>query len=223
MAEFNLENYEKVKQRKKRFYQDNPDGRLIVQCLEANAETAFFKVFVYKNGDELSKNLAWATGFAREFKGVGGFANKASHTENCEESAVGRALDNAGYASSASAEEMAKTDMSQFQPIKSSQPTAASNTQQQTAQAPGHQANPEKTVTTPQLKRLFAISKNAGWNPEQVDDFVKASCQKQKKDLNQTEYNWVVDRLQNATYAEAMEALKGAQQPSFADEKDVPL
>lgn len=105
-----LENYETVKQRKKRFYEDHPDGRIIVDCQVANETTALFKASVYLTREEQLNNTPKSTGYAQEFKGQGGFANKFSWTENCEESAVGRALDNAGYAGndSCSREEMMK-------------------------------------------------------------------------------------------------------------------
>ena len=93
-----LENYETVKSRKNRFYSDNKDGRIVVTLM--NQETTnhvLMMAHVFKNGDDQTKGLAWSTGYAQEFKGQGGFANKTSWLENCEESAVGRALDNAGY------------------------------------------------------------------------------------------------------------------------------
>lgn len=92
-----LSNYETVKQRKKRFYEAHPDGRIVVVCERADEKGALFGAYIFKNREDQEKSLPWSTGFAQELKGVGSFANKTSWTENCEESAVGRALDNAGY------------------------------------------------------------------------------------------------------------------------------
>ncbi len=98
MAERSLENYITVKERKQRFYIDNPDGRIIPDLISSTNDSCVYKVSCYKNPEEQENNLPMATGYAQEFKGIGGFANKTSWLENCEESAVGRCLDNAGFA-----------------------------------------------------------------------------------------------------------------------------
>jgi hypothetical protein len=97
-GKFNLNDYELVKARKKRFYKDHVDGRIVVEAVEIKETHAVLKAYIYKNKEEQEKGLPWSTGHAFEQKGAGSFANKTSWTENCEESAVGRALDNAGYA-----------------------------------------------------------------------------------------------------------------------------
>ena len=121
---FDPKNYQTVKQRKLRFYNDHPDGRIIVELLNPDTveESALFKATVYKNGEDLEKILPFATGYAfeireselsisREGKKYESI-NYSSWCENCEESAIGRALDNAGYASNGkcSREEMEKAD-----------------------------------------------------------------------------------------------------------------
>jgi hypothetical protein len=70
---------------------------------------------------DVSEELAAATGYAHEVDGQG-TVNRTSALENCETSAVGRALANAGYAPKGrrpSREEMAKT------PERSAEHTAA--------------------------------------------------------------------------------------------------
>ena len=105
-----LDNYESVKARKKRFYADYDDGRIIVEHIKIENKEAVMKASLYKNSNELVGNMPIATGYAQEFQGAGGFANKFAWLENCEESAIGRALDNAGYATNekCSREEMIK-------------------------------------------------------------------------------------------------------------------
>lgn len=110
MGNFNLNDYETVKSRKERFYKDNKDGRTIVKNITPREELmnyALFEVKLYKDKEDQEKGLAVATGYAmeirdkelkksqygKEYESV----NYSSWTENCEESAVGRALDNAGY------------------------------------------------------------------------------------------------------------------------------
>ena len=107
---FDISSYETVKSRKKRFYEKYPDGRIIVESIRVTADEALFKASVYKDPAEQSVGLPIATGHAQEFKGVGGVANRNCWTENCEESSIGRALDNAGFSGNnqCSREEMVK-------------------------------------------------------------------------------------------------------------------
>ena len=71
----------------------------------ASLEKVVFKAAIYLNGDAEPK----ATGYALEEAGKG-FVNKTSHLENCETSAIGRALANMGMHGSKrpSREEMEK-------------------------------------------------------------------------------------------------------------------
>lgn len=96
MGNRSLDNYITVKERKHKFYIDNPDGRIVAELLNNTSDSCLFKVACYKTSEDQLKALPLATGYAQEFKDIGGFANKTSWLENCEESAVGRCLDNAG-------------------------------------------------------------------------------------------------------------------------------
>ena len=120
---FDPSKYETVKVRKKKFYADYPDGRIIVKPISTSPlEYALFVVVLFKNGEDQAKNLIFATGTALEIRdteiSISSYGkeyesvNYSSWTENCEESAVGRALDNAGYAGNdkCSREEMEKAD-----------------------------------------------------------------------------------------------------------------
>ena len=118
---FNPSDYETVKSRKLRFYNDYTDGRIIVKPIsDKPLEYALFIVELFKNKEDQEKNLIFATGTALEIRDTelstarSGASyesvNYSSWTENCEESAVGRALDNAGYSGNkkCSREEMEK-------------------------------------------------------------------------------------------------------------------
>lgn len=97
MAHFNLNDYETVEERIKRFYKDNKTGRIITENIttlqDRQVSTWVVKASVYLN-DETDKPKA--TGLAFEVDGQG-MANKTSALENAETSAIGRALANAGY------------------------------------------------------------------------------------------------------------------------------
>ena len=106
---FNLQDYETVEVRLEKWIKEFPDGRIETELIEAS-NTRFIV------GAKLFKTEAdpkpCATGLAFETiteKGV----NSTSALENCETSAIGRALANAGFAAKgkrASREEMAKVN-----------------------------------------------------------------------------------------------------------------
>ena len=109
MANFNLQDYETVAERIIRFYGDFPDGRIIT----SNETTPEHRAsLICLSGEDLERSLPKATGWAFEIDGSGGMANKTSALENCETSAIGRALANANYGGDkrTSREEMAKVE-----------------------------------------------------------------------------------------------------------------
>ncbi len=108
MATFNLQDYETVEERIKRFYTDNPKGRIETALVDYHDQKNMwlFKAAVYISDADVDPK---ATGYASEIDGQG-MANKTSACENAETSAIGRALANAGYSGNkrASREEMQK-------------------------------------------------------------------------------------------------------------------
>jgi hypothetical protein len=107
VAHFNLEDYETVEERLIKYWKDNPDGRIFTRLLESSASRFIVEAAIYRSKDDTAP---WATGLAEEtVQGRG--VNATSALENCETSAIGRALANAGYATKgkrASREEMSK-------------------------------------------------------------------------------------------------------------------
>jgi len=124
---YNLDDYETVDDRIQRFYADHPDGRIVTYEVTEEADRArgYFVVRaqIYTDHEDQHANCPKATGLAFEIEGTSG-ANVTSSLENCETSAIGRALANGGYSSSkkgrASREEMEKV---QRGPVPRSEPT----------------------------------------------------------------------------------------------------
>ncbi len=95
MARFNLEEYEPVEDRLEKFHKQHKEGRVITEMVGYTDDRGVFKASLYRDFEE---EKPWATGYAEETRGQGGLVNDTSHLENCETSAIGRALANAGYA-----------------------------------------------------------------------------------------------------------------------------
>lgn len=97
--------YAEVPQRVQGFYELFPDGHIVTEIRD-DGMRCDCKASVYRSGDDVRPA---ATGHAYEEKGAGPI-NKTSYVENCETSAVGRALGFLGIGSAssiASAEEVA--------------------------------------------------------------------------------------------------------------------
>jgi hypothetical protein len=104
---FNLEDYETVEERLIKFWKDHPDGQIHTKLMEHTSGRFIVEASIYRTEAD---TRPWTTGLAEEtVQGRG--VNATSALENCETSAIGRALANAGYATKgkrASREEMNK-------------------------------------------------------------------------------------------------------------------
>lgn len=105
-------NYVEVNERLKAFWQLCPEGRIVTNILKLENDICVIQSAVFENKEDREPR---ATGIAYEKEGST-FINKTSYIENCETSAVGRALGNAGIGidtSIASAEEVQNAIMQQ--------------------------------------------------------------------------------------------------------------
>ncbi len=112
---FNLADYETVEVRLEKFIKDYADFRISTELEVVEKDRYIVKAYLYKTAAD---SVAWATGYAEE-KITDRGVNATSALENCETSAIGRALANAGYASKGkrpSREEMSKVVASK--PVK---------------------------------------------------------------------------------------------------------
>ena len=113
--------YVEVNQRILAFWEMFPDGQIVTEKLSDNGERCDFKAEIYSGGKLM------ATGHAFETKAAS-MVNKTSYVENCETSAIGRALGILGIGiteSLASAEEVASAISQQermSRPRKSKEP-----------------------------------------------------------------------------------------------------
>ena len=99
MANFNLNDYETVEERLRRFWADpnHEDARLITinhtTPQDRSVGTWVVEARLYLNQDDQARDLPKTTGWAFEVDGVG-MANKTSALENAETSSLGRCLAN---------------------------------------------------------------------------------------------------------------------------------
>ena len=106
---FNLDDYEPVSARQARWLADHPNGRTITHMISApGADICVIRAELWLD------DICIATGYAEEVRGAGN-VNRTSHVENCETSAVGRALANAGYAGSDVNKRPSREEMSKVQ------------------------------------------------------------------------------------------------------------
>lgn len=108
---FDLSNYEPVEERIAKFWADHPEGRITTELLSSGDGEFIVRASVWRTDRDADyESKPAATGLAHEHvtdRGV----NSTSALENCETSAIGRALANLGYAPKGarpSREEMAK-------------------------------------------------------------------------------------------------------------------
>ena len=106
---FNLDDYEPVAVRHSRWLEQHPNGRTITHMVSTpGADICVIRAELWL------EDVCIATGYAEEVRGAGN-VNRTSHVENCETSAVGRALANAGMAGTDVNKRPSREEMSKVQ------------------------------------------------------------------------------------------------------------
>ena len=106
-----LDNYEDVDTRIHRFYEKHPTGRILTELVHVERAPNGSPI-QYVTRAEVYTDQLIASGYAEELVGSSK-VNTTSALENCETSAIGRALANAGFSpkgSRPSAQEMGKVE-----------------------------------------------------------------------------------------------------------------
>lgn len=109
-----LKDYIEVNVRVEKFYERFPNGRIVTELVSWSEGVVVMKAYAYR---DLNDNVPSATGHAYEKEGST-YINKTSALENCETSAVGRALAMLGFEikkSIASKEEVKNAKLNQQQ------------------------------------------------------------------------------------------------------------
>ena len=113
---FNLNDYETVEVRLDKFILDFPDFRVSTELESMQDDRFIVKAYLYRT---YLDSIPFTTGYAEE-KVTDRGVNSTSALENCETSAIGRALANAGYAAKGkrpSREEMTKVKNYESKPL----------------------------------------------------------------------------------------------------------
>jgi hypothetical protein len=92
MARYNLDDYVQVNERIEKFYEKYPNGSIQTEIASLENGVVIFKAYAYRDEADVRP----ATGHAYEKEGSS-FINETSYIENCETSAVGRALAMLGF------------------------------------------------------------------------------------------------------------------------------
>ena len=147
MAHFDLSLYETVAQRLVRWWVEYPEGRIITSIHHYDGSTIIMRAECFNNDDRLI-----ATGYAEEVFGNSP-VNKTSFLENCETSAIGRAISNSRIGHTG--ERASVTEMDKVNRINSTPKTDSHGS-----------ASPK------QIAFLKSLVRGKGWDDAQALEFI---------------------------------------------------
>ena len=137
---FNPADYAEVAERLPLFWKDCARGRIVTELIVDDGTRIVIKAELYA---DIADAVPTTTGYAEEIRGSS-MVNKTSALENCETSAIGRALANYQYQGAkkrASLEEIVKV-YRQGEQVVADRPAAPLTTSVQRTQALGSSAEP---------------------------------------------------------------------------------
>lgn len=204
---FKLEDYIPVQERINQFWSDHPDGHIVTTLMSdpSDFEICRYRAEIYRGADD-ARPAAIGHAFERAGQGM---ANQTSHEENCETSAIGRALANLGYATShkqrPSREEMGK--VSRATPAPVSVAPATSQAVPDTGGGPIDQKG---------LASLHAKAAERGLGHDDVKaiaakNYGVASMKDLTVDQGRELYRWLVNADEAGLADEAMRAIELAK------------
>ena len=177
--------YAEVHQRIKAFRSVFPEGSILTKMISNENGVCVFQAEVGFYDDEGSwRRLGMGTAYEKE---SGSYINKTSYIENCETSAVGRALGMAGFGidkSIASAEEVANAILNQGADAKKTAKKEA--------------ANPVFTggfMDEAKLKDLLDLAAALGYDEQKVVLAAKSRYKKKPTELTEEEYHEIVQTM----------------------------
>lgn len=161
--------YVEVNERIKAFWQLCPDGKIVTEILTLENEICVIRASIYEDKKDEEPR---ATGTAYEKEGST-FINKTSYIENCETSAVGRALGNAGIGidtSVASADEVQNAIIQQ---------------------------DGEKLITKVQADALYGLIKNRAIENDEVLAILKEKGYSKLADINNKDFGNIAKQFED--------------------------
>jgi hypothetical protein len=113
---FDLSNYETVEQRLVRWWAAYPNGRVYTCMMNYTGDACVFYAELYADKED---KVPVATGYAEEVKSDRG-VNSTSFVENCETSAIGRAIANCPLQAPASGPRPSRNEMQKVERLTTS-------------------------------------------------------------------------------------------------------
>lgn len=188
MPKFDIDNYVDVQERINRFWEEHPDGAIRTNLMSPPDDftQCRYKAEVFKDRDRTSPD---AIGWAFELAGGNG-ANFSSHEENCETSAIGRALANMGYAKDRndrpSAQEMGKVNRAH---------DGGGQAEWQRNPAPQQGGNPD-LASQPQKNKIAVDMKRLNISPQQLfEDYLQPLGVMDVDELTKRQASQVIDKM----------------------------
>ena len=155
---FDLSNYETVEQRLVRFWAAYPNGRVYTCMMNYTGDACVFYAELYADKED---KVPVATGYAEEVKSDRG-VNATSFVENCETSAIGRAIANCPLQAPASGPRPSRNEMQKVERLI-------------TSPQPSNQVHTPSGAfaTPPQLAFIRKLAKRANMDDLNLLEFIQ--------------------------------------------------